>query len=113
MTPRGRCALRFGARSRSSWRDIGRSSEARAWSNGSGANCCGCSSADWDQTLHGAACHGCLVIAETSCEARNLFLDRALITRLARRCNLVAHAVSRQPTAALALQERAATFLMV
>ena len=35
------------------------------------------------------------------------------ITRLARRCNLVAHAVSRQPTAALALQERAATFLMV
>jgi hypothetical protein len=29
--------------------------------------------------LHGAACHGCLVIAETSCEARNLFLDRALL----------------------------------
>jgi hypothetical protein len=27
-----------------------------------------------DRTLHGAACHGCLVIAETSCEARNLFL---------------------------------------
>jgi hypothetical protein len=32
-----------------------------------------------DRTLHGAACHGCLVIAETSCEARNLFLDRALL----------------------------------
>jgi uncharacterized protein DUF1998 len=32
-----------------------------------------------DRTLHGAACHGCLLVAETSCEARNLFLDRALI----------------------------------
>jgi hypothetical protein len=30
------------------------------------------------RTLHGAACHGCLLMAET-CEARNLFLDRALI----------------------------------
>ena len=35
--------------------------------------------ADEDRTLHGAACHGCLLIAETSCEARNLFLDRALL----------------------------------
>jgi hypothetical protein len=32
-----------------------------------------------DRCLHGAACHGCLLIAETSCEARNLFLDRALL----------------------------------
>jgi hypothetical protein len=32
-----------------------------------------------DRTLHGSACHGCLLIAETSCEARNLFLDRALL----------------------------------
>jgi hypothetical protein len=32
-----------------------------------------------DRTLHGAACHGCLLVAETSCEARNLFLDRALM----------------------------------
>lgn len=32
-----------------------------------------------DRTLHGAACHGCLLIAETSCEARNIFLDRALL----------------------------------
>lgn len=32
-----------------------------------------------DRALHGAACHGCLLIAETSCEIRNLFLDRALI----------------------------------
>lgn len=30
--------------------------------------------------LHGAACHGCLLIAETSCEQRNDFLDRALVT---------------------------------
>jgi hypothetical protein len=35
--------------------------------------------ADEDRTLHGAACHGCLLVAETSREARNLFLDRALI----------------------------------
>jgi hypothetical protein len=27
----------------------------------------------------GAACHGCLLVAETSCEARNLFLDRAMM----------------------------------
>jgi hypothetical protein len=29
--------------------------------------------------LHGAACHGCLLIAETSCEQRNEWLDRALV----------------------------------
>jgi|LSQX01.3.fsa_nt_gb hypothetical protein len=29
--------------------------------------------------LHGAACHGCLLIAETSCEMNNEFLDRALV----------------------------------
>ena len=29
--------------------------------------------------LHGAACHGCLLTAETSCEQRNDFLDRALV----------------------------------
>jgi hypothetical protein len=28
---------------------------------------------------HGAACHGCLLIAETSCERRNEFLGRALV----------------------------------
>jgi hypothetical protein len=32
-----------------------------------------------DRALHGAACHGCLLIAETSCEDRNLFLDRGLL----------------------------------
>jgi hypothetical protein len=29
--------------------------------------------------LHGAACHGCLLVPETSCEQRNDFLDRALV----------------------------------
>lgn len=29
--------------------------------------------------LHGAACHGCVLVAETSCEQHNDFLDRALI----------------------------------
>jgi len=32
-----------------------------------------------ERFLHGAACHGCLLIAETSCERRNEYLDRALI----------------------------------
>jgi hypothetical protein len=32
-----------------------------------------------DRATHGAACHSCLLVAETSCEARNLFLDRALL----------------------------------
>ena len=31
--------------------------------------------------LHGAACHGCLLISEPSCEQRNDFLDRALVVR--------------------------------
>ena len=31
------------------------------------------------QPLHGSACHGCLLIAETSCEQRNDFLDRSLV----------------------------------
>lgn len=29
--------------------------------------------------LHGAACHGCALVAETSCEMRNDYLDRALL----------------------------------
>jgi hypothetical protein len=32
-----------------------------------------------DRATHGAACHSCLLIAETSCEMRNLFLDRNLL----------------------------------
>ena len=32
-----------------------------------------------ERFLHGAACHGCLLIAETCCERRNLLLDRSLV----------------------------------
>ncbi|MCZ6691782.1 MAG: DUF1998 domain-containing protein [Planctomycetota bacterium] len=32
-----------------------------------------------ERFLHGSACHGCLLIAETSCERRNEYLDRALV----------------------------------
>lgn len=32
-----------------------------------------------ERFLHGAACHGCLLIAEPSCERQNQFLDRALV----------------------------------
>lgn len=32
-----------------------------------------------ERFLHGAACHGCLLIAEPSCERQNEFLDRALV----------------------------------
>ncbi len=31
--------------------------------------------------LHGAACHGCALVAETSCEMRNDYLDRALVVQ--------------------------------
>ena len=34
---------------------------------------------DDDRPLHGAACHSCLLVPETSCEARNLFLDRGCV----------------------------------
>ena len=32
-----------------------------------------------ERWLHGAACHGCALVAETSCEMRNDHLDRALV----------------------------------
>ena len=32
-----------------------------------------------ERFLHGAACHGCLLVAESSCERRNELLDRALV----------------------------------
>lgn len=32
-----------------------------------------------DRSLHGAACHSCLFVPETSCEQGNRYLDRALI----------------------------------
>jgi hypothetical protein len=33
-----------------------------------------------DRSLHGAACHGCSFVAETSCEKGNRYLDRAFVT---------------------------------
>jgi hypothetical protein len=32
-----------------------------------------------ERFLHGAACHGCVLISESSCERRNDYLDRALV----------------------------------
>lgn len=32
--------------------------------------------------LHGAACHGCLLISETSCEQQNEYLDRSLVVAM-------------------------------
>jgi hypothetical protein len=32
-----------------------------------------------DRFLLGAACHGCVLLSESSCEKRNDFLDRALV----------------------------------
>jgi hypothetical protein len=32
-----------------------------------------------DQSLHGAACHACALVSETSCESGNRYLDRALL----------------------------------
>ena len=32
-----------------------------------------------DRTVHGAACHGCVLASESSCERRNELLDRALV----------------------------------
>lgn len=35
---------------------------------------------DEEDTLHGAACHACLFLPETSCERGNRYLDRAVLT---------------------------------
>lgn len=35
--------------------------------------------AEGDQNLSGSACHGCLLISETSCEQHNNYLDRSLV----------------------------------
>jgi hypothetical protein len=32
-----------------------------------------------DQSLHGASCHACSFVSETSCECGNRYLDRALV----------------------------------
>ncbi len=36
------------------------------------------------ETLHAAACHACLFASETSCEANNRWLDRAMVVDLTR-----------------------------
>jgi hypothetical protein len=36
--------------------------------------------------LQGSACHGCLLISETSCEQQNDFLDRALVVQTVENC---------------------------
>lgn len=41
-----------------------------------------------DRHLQGAACHACLLVPETSCEARNTRLDRNLLTRTVLGSNL-------------------------
>jgi hypothetical protein len=38
-----------------------------------------CGHVQEERFLTGAACHGCLLIAEPSCERRNELLDRALV----------------------------------
>src|SRR5690606_23595313 len=62
-----------------------RSHLRRAWELGrlcaNDPVCAGHSPADdpAERYCEGAACHGCLFIAETSCERSNRFLDRALV----------------------------------
>jgi hypothetical protein len=40
------------------------------------------------QTLHGAACHACMFVPETSCERGNRYLDRSLIIPTVHRADL-------------------------
>ncbi|NCC32468.1 MAG: DUF1998 domain-containing protein, partial [Chloroflexia bacterium] len=40
------------------------------------------------QTLHGAACHACLFVPETSCERGNRYLDRSLLVPTVERSDL-------------------------
>lgn len=54
--------------------------------------------------LHGASCHGCLLIAETSCEQQNDFLDRALVvpTVESRGCEFFREIIKSEPDATIA-----------
>ena len=42
---------------------------------------CGTTNGQGTESLNLGACHGCALIPETSCELRNQFLDRCLITK--------------------------------
>ena len=50
-----------------------------------------------DRATHGAACHGCLLIAETNCEMRNLFLDRSMSDDEILGCGVGASEAARAP----------------
>jgi hypothetical protein len=39
-------------------------------------------------TLHGAACHACLFVPETSCERGNKYLDRTVLVETVERGDL-------------------------
>ena len=39
-------------------------------------------------TLHGAACHACLFVPETSCERGNKYLDRSVLVKTMERDDL-------------------------
>ena len=39
-------------------------------------------------TLHGAACHACLFLPETSCERGNKYLDRSVLVKTVERDDL-------------------------
>jgi hypothetical protein len=41
-----------------------------------------------DNTLHGAACHACMFIPETSCERGNRYLDRSVLIHTVEREDL-------------------------
>lgn len=41
-----------------------------------------------DNTLHGAACHACMFLPETSCERGNKYLDRSILVPTVERSNL-------------------------
>lgn len=45
-----------------------------------------------DRSLHGAACHACCLVAETSCERGNRYLDRALLVPTLQ-CNNAAYLI--------------------
>lgn len=54
---------------------LGKCRGARPWLGRLANEECG----EPSRLLHGAACHSCTLVAETSCEMRNEYLDRALV----------------------------------
>ncbi len=58
---------------------------------------------DGDRATHGAACHGCLLIAETSCESRNMLLDRSLLVETIAHVDHAFFSESKPPTLGFSL----------